>query len=234
MKSLVLMFFMICICSQYASIADVEEQLNQINIHEYVDEPLFISLGSWCNIALNLRTNGMRKAAFPFDWITSVDCEKFLEILITDFKYFLDDEYLFFKDNHFFNNYYKLEFLHELPRDRGLNPATTEEWAAFKEKYIRRINRFKELENYKGKVYFLRSSFGYSNHPQRRFKCAENVSISDTYACALYNTLKKRFPRLDFTLIICDIGKEEKKLSESLIRLQSVPDLNKINKIFFP
>ena len=57
------------------------------------DEPIFISLGSWCNVAINLRRAGMRHAAFPFDWIASVDCERFLDIFETDFEYFLDDEY---------------------------------------------------------------------------------------------------------------------------------------------
>ena len=112
MQRLFLIFFIICIYPLYALMSDdVEEQFDQINIHKCVDETLFISLGSWCNVAANLRKNEMRKAAFPFDWITSVDCEKFLEIFATDFKYFLDDKYLSIKDSHILNHYYKLSLL---------------------------------------------------------------------------------------------------------------------------
>ena len=222
------MLFIVLISLKNVLLADTNQQSDQINIHEYIGDPLFISLGSWCNVAINLKRNGMRKAAFPFDWIASVDCEKFLEIFTSDFKYFLDDNYLFIKDSHIFNNYYNLEF----PHDQCLPQEMAELWATFKDKYMRRIDRFRELEHYKGKVYFIRSSFGYSNDPERHFKCAENISISDVYAWRLFHTLLDRFPQLDFTLIICDLVKEAKILSKNLIRLQDIPDLKAINDLF--
>lgn len=247
--------FLICICSQQVLLADNgemgsnyhyhEQQVDQLNIHAYIDEPLFISLGSWCDVAINLRDTGMRKAAFPFDWVASVDCEKFLEILSTDFQYFLDDEYLFVRDFHVFNNYYNLEFPHDFifsleelsevlkePKDKLKASKNEHTWETFKDKYMRRINRFRDLANYRGRVYFIRSAFGYSNHPDRYFKCSENISISDVYARKLFHVLKEYFPQLDFGVIICDIGQEPKKISENLIRVQFVPDANAINQLF--
>lgn len=202
---------------------DGTDQFNSINR----DNPIFISLGSWCNVAINLQKNGMRHAAFPFDWVASVDCEKFLKIFQTDFEYFLDDKYLFIKDSHAFNDYYNLEF----PHDIFFEPEEFEEWIEFKDKYTRRIKRFRELGDYKGKVYFIRSSFGYSNHPDRYFKCKENISISTEYSQRLYNTLRNIFPRLDFALIISDPAKEPIILSENLIYLRTIPNRDTIDQL---
>lgn len=217
----------ICISLQNFLLANSENPVEQISdkiTHEDI-EPLFISLGSWCNVAINLRRQEMRKKAYPFDFIATVDCEKFLEIFLNDFRYFLDDEYLFIKDSHLFNEYYHIEFPHDFYSD----PSSIDQ---FKKKYERRISRFREIENYKGKVYFIRSAFGESNNPQRYFRCVENISISDTYALRLFDVLKNYFPQIDFTLIICDIGLPSKKISENIIRLQEVPDLNVINVEF--
>jgi hypothetical protein len=201
-----------------------EQPLEEIIIHQFTGEPLFVGLGSWCNVALALRDSGLRKVAFPFDWIASVDCEKFLEIFINDFEFFLDDEYLFVKNGYFWNSYYRLEFPHDYIQDA----EDREIWAAFKEKYQRRIRRFQELENYRGKVYFIRSAFGYSDHPDRFYRCPENVSISDKYARRLYNVLRKRFPYLDFDLIIIDFNQPNKKLDDNIYRFKDVPTLDSI------
>ena len=60
---------------------DIEQQVNQ--------EPLFISLGSTCTTAHMHRECGIRKAAFPFDWIVSFDSEKLIDILEENFLHFL-------------------------------------------------------------------------------------------------------------------------------------------------
>lgn len=208
----------------FHSLIFCEEASEEINIHQFTSEPLFISLGSWCNVAINLRDYGLRKAAFPFDWIASVDGEKFLELIKGDFEHFLDEDYLFVKDGHFFNDYYRIE----LPHDYCANSEEMECWVSLNEKYQRRIKRFQELENYRGKVYFIRSSFGYSNHPDRYYKSNDTVSISDSYAYRLYDVLRNRFPYLDFTLIICDNNKPNKKLTKNIYRLQDVPTMTSL------
>src|ERR1700722_11660402 len=60
---------------------------------EVIDEqkPLFVSLGSWCEIALSLRDCQLRHAAFPFDWLVTGDHAGFLNVFDTDFQYFTDE-----------------------------------------------------------------------------------------------------------------------------------------------
>lgn len=208
-----------------------EQDADQANLSQRI-EPLFVSLGSWCNVAGHLKVSGLRIAAFPFDWILTIDCEKFLEIFLTDFKYFLDDNYLSLKNGQIFNYYYNLQCPHEITNDDIVNKKTPEQLLeTFKEKYRRRINRFRELENYKGKVYFMRSASINATHANIYFKCAETLTISDLYAERLFNALKERFPLLDFTLIIIDSGKPKKQLSKKLFRLQELPDLKAIHNL---
>lgn len=214
---------------------DLEEP-DLVNVQEVGSESLFVSLGSHCEIGHMLRANELRKAAFPFDWITTIDSERFLQILREDFKNFLNPLYLTVGSKgpgFLLNTYYHIEFLHEGDfRGNTYYPN----FEKLQEKYGRRIQRFRELNSYKGKVFFLRTAFQYSTtDPHRHFFCEENLEISEEYAKELYSILKSYFPQLDFTLFIINnyggIGvEEEKRLTDHLIFLRSNPNLPPLQK----
>lgn len=153
----------------------------------------------------------MRKEAFPFDWIVSMDLEQIVKMLEDDFKYFLDNDHLsvhgIVGDIPLRNIRYHLEFLHEGNWRRSHYASTM---TKFKSKYERRIERFRQLNNYKGKVYFIREAYLSSlDDPHRVYKYEENIEISRAHANSLYEALKAYFTDLDFRLIVLNYGDQE-------------------------
>lgn len=169
---------------------DIEQEITQ--------EPLFVSLGSFCTTAHMHKECGIRKAAFPFDWIISFDGEKLIDLLEEDFLHFLNPDFLRVAGQALLNDYYHLEFLNE-----GDWEDTAYNIKEFSLKCQRRINRFRQLGNYQGKVFFVRTASPDSlTDPHRIWKIKENIEITYGYAEKLYHTLKKCFPELDFELVI--------------------------------
>lgn len=168
---------------------NIEQNINQ--------EPLFVSLGSHCRTAHMHRECGIRKAAFPFDWIISFDGEKLVDLLEEDFFHFLNPDFLKVSGQALLNDYYHLEFLNEGDWEDAAYDITE-----FSVKCQRRINRFRQLANYQGKVFFVRTSYPLISDPHRIWKIKENIEITYEYAKKLHNTLKKCFPKLEFALII--------------------------------
>jgi hypothetical protein len=212
---------------------DVEE--DDVMIFQSSQEPLFVSLGSWCEVAHALKACEIRNAAYPFDWITSIDSERFLEVLQDDFHHFFDEAFLVVggrDPGYLLHTYYRLEFLH----DGDFRDLTTMQ--KFKDKYQRRIERFRMLAEYPGKVFFVRTAYAGST-TDLYYLCADNLEISDGYAWKLYRILQERFPKLDFTLVIINNDEnhavyEEKKLTEKLIKVRSHPgaELSHKKKLF--
>jgi hypothetical protein len=165
---------------------------------EMHNETIFVSLGSMCETAHMHRDCGIRKAAFPFDWIVSFNGEKVIEILEEDFFHFLDFDVLRVSGQSLLNDYYCLEFLNEGDwEDANYNVE------AFIEKCQRRIDRFRLLGDYHGKVFFVRTSYPESlTNAQRVWKIKENIEISYEYAEKLHHALKVYFPSLNFRLIV--------------------------------
>jgi hypothetical protein len=189
-----------------------------------MDNIIFVSLGSTCEISHILKNNQLRKQAFPFDWITTIDSEKFIKLIQEDFKYFLDRKYLISTGKDPFpllNTYYNIEFLHDGVFNNELFDINMQK---FQEKYMRRINRFRDLS---GKVVFLRHSYKYSmTDPHRVYKCEDNLNISDDFAIKLYNVIANYFNKLDFTLICVNNHdknelSEYKKINDNLILIDS-------------
>jgi hypothetical protein len=187
----------------------------------------YISLGSVCEVAHILRKGGLRLEGYPFDYITTIDSEGFLEILKDDFKYFMDDTCLLpaNKDPYqIFNSYYKLEFLHEGVFNEELYETSIQ---TLKARYQRRIERFRNLKTYTGPVIFVRHAYKFSlDDPHRVYKCGDNINITEDYANRLYEILKIYFNELNFKLLILnnhteDTIIEEKRIHDRLIIAKS-------------
>jgi len=192
------------------------------NIEQEIShEPLFVSLGPTCTTAHMHRECGIRKAAFPLDWIISFDGEKLIDILEEGFLHFLNPDVLKVSGQALLNHYYHLEFLNE-----GDWEDANYDIRAFSEKCQRRINRFRQLANYQGKVFFVRTAYPYSlSDPHRIWKIEENIEITNEYADKLHKALKKCFPELDFALIIMNAYDEsgfliEEPLSDDILMVR--------------
>ncbi len=180
------------------------------------EPPMFISLGSYCAPAYILKEMGLRKPVYPFDWILSIDGEKVIEILEDDFLHFLNPEYLIPapKSELLTNTYYHLEFSHT-KKSKGLPYyLDNEEFEQFIASYERRIERFRNLKTYPGKVYFVRVPSALSTFAT--FKDEKNLEISEDYAVRLYNTLKKRFENLDLSVIIINQSKDVREVRKNI------------------
>ncbi len=217
--------FFLLFFSQFV-FADIED-LEQSPFDSRSNETLFVSLGSHCNPSHVLRACSLRKAAFPLDWICSFDIESVIDLLNTDFQYFLDDNYLApVGKTTVLNLYSHLEFLHD--GDFGLENYKAS-MIKFKEKYQRRIDRFTELFNYPGKVVFIRESYRemYADRA-RHFYFDDNEEISEENALRLFKALKIRFPILNFALVIVNHGNEnqivmEKNIRDELYFIRAIP-----------
>jgi len=202
---------------------DVADSDN-VNLSEYTQESLFVSLGSYCEPAQMLRHCGMRKVAFPFDWLVSFDGEALIKILANNFAHFLDEKYFMVHDvgsGSLLHTHYRLEFLHDGDwRDKGY----VSNMQQFIPKYTRRIDRFRQLQDYSGKVIFIRAAYIYSlTDPHRYYKVAENVEITPESSLKLYNILKKFFPKLNFSLIIINThDRKEKEIEEEACVFENI------------
>jgi hypothetical protein len=138
------------------------------------------------------RANGLRDAAFPFDWLTSNDVDKLILCLDEKFKHFLDESCFVRESLHSLENVrYGLRFTHDWPyQGNHLDDERHKgQMAYIRQKYARRIARFESLKNYKGKVFFMRSynfTPDYQNQSSRKIRDA----------------LRRFFPALNFTLVI--------------------------------
>ena len=125
----------------------------------------YISLGTNCSVAYQLRKLGLREEAYPFDWC-STNYKNLLEVLKNDFKDYEKVSIKKFSDNHIlfknedvfdekvdkkgtyiFKNGYGITFAHELIEENDENIDK------FKETINRRIKRFRELD---GNIVFIR------------------------------------------------------------------------------
>lgn len=168
---------------------------------------LLVSLGSHCMPASIIRLSGLRKAAFPLDWVLSLDNKGIVEMLEDDFTHFLDEEFLvpdslLLPKAHaetLVNLKYHVEFVHE----GNFRSDYFQNVEKVKEKYARRIRRFKELSQFPGIVYFLRCNYMDAEiDVHRPFKFSEITEISDEDALQIFTALKIRFPDLKFKLVV--------------------------------
>ncbi|HXF28244.1 MAG TPA: DUF1796 family putative cysteine peptidase, partial [Chlamydiales bacterium] len=75
--------------------------------------PIFVSLGSSCEVGIQLRNCHLRTAAFPFDWVMSLDHPRVIDCLQQDFKYFMNENYLVPHPGYVHNTAYNIAFVHD-------------------------------------------------------------------------------------------------------------------------
>ena len=213
----------------FSSPSDRKEELLKSN------EPLFVSLGSYCEGAHMLKFCERRKAAFPLDWIISFDGEAVIEMLQNGFDDLFNEVHFipYGPAGHLLHNRYHLEFLHE----GNFNQDYEDQFEDLKQKYTRRIDRFYSLKDYQGKVYFIRNAYIYSTtNLHRFFQCSANIEITEDYAMRLYQALKFVFSDLDFDLLVINSNEgngfnEQKTLSEHVKFFTVNPHLELPQKI---
>lgn len=168
-----------------------------LNFPVLVDAVTFISLGKNCNIAHNLRTMGLRHAAYPFDWMIS-DFDAVKAAFEDDFQMFLDPSSLREgEDPKEIVDHYGLRYRHDFPRNGYevmINETETllfgtirEDWRDFieavQEKYQRRIARLKKVLEGTDYVYLIR------------------YQITKDEAVQLWNIIANKYLNLQFTFI---------------------------------
>lgn len=202
---LVLLLFVTSFCSPIFAGEVLDEERKELSWDS--KEPLFISLGSDCYVAGNLVHIGYRRASFPFDWLLSLDHNAVINILDDNFKHFLNPSYYSLHTNgSLINTYYHLEFRHEHDND-------------FIGKYGRRIDRFRRLNTYSGKIFFIRKAYKEDASTSSYWPCKELLKITFEQALELKHVLKKRFPNLDYTLVIVNLSgdKNSIKVTDDII-----------------
>jgi hypothetical protein len=118
-----------------------------------------VSLGSRCQVAIQLEHNGIRHFAYPFDWIVT-HAEGLGSFIVNQGAHFLDRDkvvyvgeyagnppYQFVMDTH-----YGFESYHDF-----LPPHIKGNFEEVKEKFQRRIKRFFALLNSNKKILFIRT-----------------------------------------------------------------------------
>lgn len=182
--------------------------------------PFCISLGSACGPALNLRNLNLRSEAYPFDW-TVTPFDSLYNALREDFKYFLAD-LLIRPDNQGVIDHYGINYTHDWPTlhqphidalnaDFISNCTLFSAWQnalpLVREKYQRRINRFRNACLSQNKIFFIRSE-----------------ETDKEQAVKLKDLIVNIYPSLDFTLII--FGSD--------IKFQNPWNIDKIKNFYVP
>lgn len=165
---------------------------------------LFFSLGSNCEIATVLGHYNLRHLAGPLDWLLTLDYDRFLLLIENDFEGLVDEQFLTqYPDNHVINSYYNIDFRHDWTE---LNFEI--KLPEIQSRLRRRVNRILDLKHYDGKVYFIRGAFDTSINPFLPTITKQCTKITPQDAENLKNVLQKKYPNLDFTLIIINYYEE--------------------------
>jgi hypothetical protein len=150
--------------------------------------PIAISIGAHCEVAIQLRQQSIRSEAFPFDWITSANCEGVIQACKDDLAYCIDPSY-FREENGLITNAYQFYFVHDFSIKTLYSDDEKERINAAHpdfEKYCRRIKRFNELlSTTQEHIVFIRISH-----------------ITDEQARQFVAVMQERYPQVSFTLAV--------------------------------
>ncbi len=103
----------------------------------------FISLGSFCSVALDLEALGLREASMPFDWNIDLRFEGVIGCIEKNFEHFLDEAELRQSEEapeHYMNRY-EIQFFH----DFNMWEPLSKQLPAVQDKYERRIRHFYQI-----------------------------------------------------------------------------------------
>lgn len=177
------------------NIADEDVLSEQVLRSEPVAAPLLVGLGYNCYAAYQIQRHGYRKAAYPFDWgfFPLVGLNRCLASNLDDFCKASDLEKV--SDiGYIMHKLYKFAFIHDF---HDITGSWQSHLPNVQTKYARRIQRFKDLANYSGRIYFVRTIHNEENALQRAD--IENI-------IQLKRELQKLFPMRDFELILIFYG----------------------------
>lgn len=197
-------FVLFLLCFALSNLGKLEAE----HLDKKLETPIFISLGSHCEVVHHMTGNNLRSAAFPLDWLLTLDFAGLLSLLQEDFALFMDENHLIQdSEGTVFNTYYRIVFLHELHdwTDRDF----AKHYPEIREKYRRRINRFKECNYNKGKAYFIRAAYDLDINPNTPTLTKESSKVDRFQAEALKDVLRQKFPNLDFYLVIINYAEEQ-------------------------
>lgn len=170
-----------------------------------------IPLGSTCSIAYQLKRLGLRKSAYPFDWVRINNLALVSKLIDTDFKQFLKRESFKFTEisdqfavngrmrSYLYQNNF-CRFFHDF--ENYINDIS---FKKFCEKYNRRIDRFYNVIKERKKLLFIREEIG-------------NLSINKIKVFC--NTIEKLNPDLEWKLKI--IVNKQKYLSYKIKNVEII------------
>ena len=142
---------------------------------------MIIPIGIDCGLAELLKNNNIRCFAFPFDWCVTYNGVS--EIIKDDFNKFIPEL------GKTINYDYNINFVHDFSKESFIND---------KEKYLRRINRFKTiLDDNLESIIFIRK--GHAHHHHEESEMIKN-DIED--AEELDKVLKDKYKNLSYTIIV--------------------------------
>lgn len=133
--------------------------------------PVYVSLGRYCEPAYELRALGLRDAAYPFDWMATLNFDGVCRVIANGFKDFLNPNYLKRDGAGVLNTYYGMSFRHDFPTmnngewitgdDAPYAGKVVDNFLDYIDsvscKYAKRIDRFLKLLDGSVKVVFIRT-----------------------------------------------------------------------------
>ena len=165
---------------------------------------LIISIGSDCACTSYLRRCNLQYNSYPFDWLTNAPFENRIELLVNDFKDFMnfDDLEIMQKPtqinadsghDYYMNKRNNFYFWHDFPAKTSLIDSFQE----INEKYKRRIKRLYDEINQSEKILFV-----WLSH-------SKNHNIYEILS--EYKKLKDKFNNKDVFLLIIENSEKETK-----------------------
>lgn len=162
--------------------------------------PIVIGVGQQCTIAIALREYGIRRAAYPFDWIICYH-DAIVRCLEDNFEHFFQPSSIQLRyDGKAIIDYYGHEFGHDFPTishpiethgEEAYVPANTirKDWQDYLprvyEKYQRRIARFRKVLSGTEHIYLIR----------------HELALTPEKALQIQRIIQTQYPQLPFTLI---------------------------------